>query len=125
MAHAELKMIKLLVCLLLFLSVAQGQVNDCRNDWPNLGRYDKDNKTVAPPTKNEQRVVFMGDSKWIREYARVNHHTYLDYFSATVDARGFFKEELSYDGLHPNKEGYAVMAPLAEAAITASLKRSK
>jgi hypothetical protein len=69
MAHAELKMIKLLVCLLLFLSVAQGQVNDCRNDWPNLGRYDKDNKAVAPPTKNEQRVVFMGDSKWIREYA--------------------------------------------------------
>jgi lysophospholipase L1-like esterase len=239
-------MIKLIVCSFLLLSAVQAQVTDCKNDWPNLARYDNDNKTVAPPAKNEQRVVFMGDSitdswdnpafggffpgkpyvnrgisgqttpqmlirfrrdvielkpkvvvilagtndiagntgpttieaiednlksmaelaaanrirvvlasvmpvsdyhtrdgkpliqtvrrppekvlalnKWIQEYARANHHTYLDYFSAMVDAKGFFKEELSYDGLHPNKEGYVVMAPLAEAAIQASLKRSK
>ena len=55
-------MIKLIVCSLLLLSVAQAQTADCKNDWPNLARYDKDNKTVAPPAKNEQRVVFMGDS---------------------------------------------------------------
>jgi lysophospholipase L1-like esterase len=237
-------MIKLIVCSLLLLSVAQAQTADCKNDWPNLARYDKDNKTVAPPAKNEQRVVFMGDSitdswdspnnggffpgkpyvnrgisgqttpqmlirfrrdvielkpkvvvilagtndiagntgpttleaiqdnlksmaelaaanrirvvlasvmpvsdyeirdgkqlvqtvrrppdkilalnKWIQEFARANHHVYLDYFSATVDEKGFLKDELSNDGLHPNVQGYAVMAPLAEAAITASLKR--
>jgi len=237
-------MIKLIVWSLLLLSVAQAQTADCKNDWPNLARYDKDNKTVAPPAKNEQRVVFMGDSitdswdspnnggffpgkpyvnrgisgqttpqmlirfrrdvielkpkvvvilagtndiagntgpttleaiqdnlksmaelaaanrirvvlssvmpvsdyeirdgkqlvqtvrrppdkilalnKWIQEFARANHHVYLDYFSATVDEKGFLKDELSNDGLHPNVQGYAVMAPLAEAAITASLKR--
>ena len=212
-------MIKLIVCSLLLLSVAQAQTADCKNDWPNLARYDKDNKTVAPPAKNEQRVVFMGDSitdswdspnnggffpgrpyvnrgisgqttpqmlirfrrdvielkpkvvvilagtndiagntgpttleaiqdnlksmaelaaanrirvvlasvmpvsdyeirdgkqlvqtvrrppdkilalnKWIQEFARANHHVYLDYFSATVDEKGFLKDELSNDG---------------------------
>jgi len=237
-------MIKLIVVSLLFLSAVQAQVTDCKNDWPNLARYENDNKTVALPAKNEQRVVFMGDSitdswddpafggffpgkpyvdrgisgqttpqmlirfrrdvielkpkvvvilagtndlagntgpttleaiednlkgmaelaaanrirvvlasvlpvsdyetrdgkqlvqtarrapdkilalnKWIQEFARANRHTYLDYYSAMVDANGFLKDELSDDGLHPNKEGYAVMAPLAEAAIAASLKR--
>ena len=239
-------MLKLMVCSLLLLCVAQAQTPDCKNDWPNLARYDKDNKSAAPPAKNEQRVVFMGDSitdswdnpvyggffpgkpyvnrgisgqttpqmlirfrrdvielkpklvvilagtndiagntgpttieaiednlksmaelatanrirvvfasllpvsdyevrdgkpvtqtvrrppekilalnKWIQEYAKANHHGYLDYFSAMVDDKGFLKDELSNDGLHPNAQGYAVMAPLAEAAIAASLKRGK
>src|SRR6185369_7920484 len=32
------------------------------NDWPALARYREDNKKTAAPAKNEQRVVFMGDS---------------------------------------------------------------
>src|SRR5436305_159013 len=31
-------------------------------DWPALARYRNENATVAPPAKNENRVVFMGDS---------------------------------------------------------------
>src|SRR5258706_882591 len=31
-------------------------------DWPALARYRDDNTKVAAPAKNEQRVVFMGDS---------------------------------------------------------------
>lgn len=54
---------------------------------------------------------------WIKQYAASHHAVYLDYFSALVDEHGFLKKELSDDGLHPNKAGYAVMAPLAEAAI--------
>jgi lysophospholipase L1-like esterase len=42
-----------------------------------------------------------------------------------VDGKGFLKDELSDDGLHPNAAGYAVMNPLAEAAIQSSLKRGK
>ena len=215
------------------------------NDWPALARYRDANKKVSPPAKNEQRVVFMGDSitdswdnqatgffpgkpyinrgisgqttpqmlirfrrdviehkpsvvvilagtndlagntgpttldaiqdnlksmadlatahgirvvfasllpvsdyelrdgkpivqtvrrppdqilalnKWMKDYAAANHHVYLDYFSAMADDKGFFKDELSNDGLHPNGQGYAVMAPLAEAAIAASLKRRR
>ena len=64
-------------------------------------------------------------NKWLKEYAAANHHGYLDYFSAMVDEKGFLKNELSDDGLHPNAQGYVVMAPLAEAAIATSSKRRK
>jgi len=32
------------------------------NEWPNLSRYRDANAKVLPPTKDENRVVFMGDS---------------------------------------------------------------
>jgi lysophospholipase L1-like esterase len=61
-------------------------------------------------------------NEWIKKYAAANHLVYLDYFSAMVDDQGFLKAEITYDGLHPNAQGYLVMAPLAEKAIQASLK---
>jgi lysophospholipase L1-like esterase len=64
-------------------------------------------------------------NKWIKGYADAHRLIYLDYFSAMVDDKGFLKDELSEDGLHPNAKGYAVMNPLAEAAIASSLKRGK
>jgi lysophospholipase L1-like esterase len=64
-------------------------------------------------------------NKWMKEYAAKHNLTYLDYYSAMVDDKGFLKNELSEDGLHPNAAGYAVMNPLAEAAIVSSLKRGK
>ena len=60
---------------------------------------------------------------WMRKYAVKNKLTYLDYYSAMIDEKGFLKEELSEDGLHPNQKGYAVMAPLAERAIKTALKK--
>jgi len=59
---------------------------------------------------------------WIRAYASAHGHVYLDYFSAMTDGAGLFKAELSLDDLHPNAQGYAVMAPLAEAAIAKALQ---
>src|SRR6266478_9125646 len=59
---------------------------------------------------------------WMKTYAAAHRGVYLDYFSAMADDKGFLKEELSEDGLHPNKKGYDIMAPLAEQAITAALK---
>jgi len=59
---------------------------------------------------------------WIRKYATVNDHVFLDYFPAMVDEHGLLKKELSEDGLHPNAAGYAVMAPLAEKAIQSALR---
>ncbi len=61
----------------------------------------------------------------MKKYAAENRLTYLDYYSAMVDEKGFFKDELSNDGLHPNEKGYAVMAPLAEQAIARALKGKK
>ena len=60
---------------------------------------------------------------WIKLYASRNGHTYLDYYSAVADEKGFLRDDLSNDGLHPNAKGYAVMAPLVEAAIKAALKK--
>ena len=59
---------------------------------------------------------------WMKTYAKAHGGAYLDYFSAMADDKGFLREELSEDGLHPNQKGYEIMAPLAEQAIAAALK---
>jgi lysophospholipase L1-like esterase len=59
---------------------------------------------------------------WLKDYASAHGHVYLDYFSAMVDNRGMLKTELSADDLHPTAAGYAIMAPLAEAAIAKALQ---
>jgi lysophospholipase L1-like esterase len=56
-------------------------------------------------------------NRWLKDYCAKNDLVYLDYFSALVDDRGMIKRALSDDGLHPNRTGYKVMAPLAEKAI--------
>ena len=64
-------------------------------------------------------------NQWLKNYASQHGDTYLDYFSAMVDEHGFLKKELSEDGLHPNKAGYSVMAPLAEKAIAEAAGKKK
>jgi lysophospholipase L1-like esterase len=59
---------------------------------------------------------------WMKSYAASKGLIFLDYFSAMVDDKGFLKDELSNDGLHPNRDGYAIMGPLAERAIASALK---
>jgi lysophospholipase L1-like esterase len=73
--------------------------------------------TRRPPEK----IIALNE--WLKKYATQNGLTYLDYFSAMVDEKGFLKEELSNDGLHPNDKGYAVMGPLVEQAIATALKK--
>ena len=82
------------------------------------------NKDGVPlvQTKKRPPETISALNEWIKKYAAANHLVYLDYFSAMVDEQGFLKAEITYDGLHPNAEGYVVMAPLAEKAIRASLK---
>jgi lysophospholipase L1-like esterase len=60
---------------------------------------------------------------WIAAYARKSGHVFLDYHAALIDERGALRAELTADGLHPNAAGYAIMAPLAEKAIAAALRR--
>ena len=82
---------------------------------------------VYDANRNERREPKMTDSRppekivalndWIKKYCAGHRLVYLDYFSAMVDDKGFLRRDLSDDGLHPNKAGYSVMAPLAERAI--------
>ena len=62
-------------------------------------------------------------NRWLKNYTTQNNLIYLDYFTATVDDKGFLKAELANDGLHPNAKGYEMMKPLAEEAIKAALKK--
>ncbi len=59
-------------------------------------------------------------NNWLKDYAAQSGSVYLDYYSAMAEGRNL-KKELSDDGLFPNDAGYAVMAPLAEAAIAQAL----
>ena len=54
---------------------------------------------------------------WLKSYAAKNNATYVDYYSATVDAQGDFKSGFTNDGLHPNAQGYTLMAPVIAAAL--------
>ena len=60
----------------------------------------------------------------IRALAARNQVFYLDYYSAMSDGSGMLKKDLSDDCLHPNRNGYAVMEPLAETAIAEALRGS-
>lgn len=61
-------------------------------------------------------------NEWLRAYAAKANATYADYFQAVVDDKGMLRDGISGDGLHPNAQGYEVMAPVAEAAIRSALK---
>jgi acyl-CoA thioesterase I len=63
----------------------------------------------------------IGLNGWLREYATASGSVYLDYYAAMADGRNL-KGTLTNDGLLPNDAGYAVMAPLAEAAISKALR---
>jgi lysophospholipase L1-like esterase len=85
--------------------------------------YEKgDGKPIIQTThRPPEQIRALND--WMKTYAAENGATYLDYYSAMIDERGFLRDELSEDGLHPNAKGYAVMAPLAEQAIALALKK--
>ena len=73
---------------------------------------------LAFPLRPPEKIAALNG--WLKAYAAESGSVYLDYAAAMSDARGFLKRELAVDGLHPNKDGYAIMAPLAEAAIAAA-----
>ena len=55
----------------------------------------------------------------MRGYARTINAQFADYAAAFVDANGNVRPELAKDEVHPSKEGYALMRPIAAAAIRA------
>ncbi|TVQ03380.1 MAG: acylhydrolase [Balneolaceae bacterium] len=68
-----------------------------------------------PGLEPSRKIVELNNR--IRYYAAMNGHYYLDYFSETANNRNGMKENLAYDGVHPNREGYILMSRMAEEAI--------
>lgn len=73
--------------------------------------------TQRPQTARRPPSDILKLNAWLKDYAARKGATYVDYFSATADEKGFLKDGTSGDGLHPNAKGYEIMAPLVEAAI--------
>ncbi len=76
---------------------------------------------AEPRTTGRPPARIRALNAWIQSHAAANGYLYLDYYSAMVDGAGMLREDLSADDLHPNAKGYAIMGPLAEAAIRKAL----
>lgn len=61
-------------------------------------------------------------NEMIKSYAHENGHIYLDYYSAMADDRNGLPKKYAADEVHPTPEGYAVMEPMVEEAISKALK---
>ncbi len=58
---------------------------------------------------------------WMEAYAKQRGWTYCNYFNVLVDSAGQLQANLAPDGLHPNAEGYRLMAPVAQTCIDQAL----
>lgn len=77
----------------------------------------------TPQTSQRPPADILRLNEWMKSYAAQSGAVYADYFSATVDAKGFLKEGISADGLHPNAAGYSLMVPVVDAAVQQALAR--
>jgi lysophospholipase L1-like esterase len=78
-------------------------------------------KTKVSERRPPEQILKLNE--WLKGYCKAKGHIYLDYFGKMVDEKGMLKAELANDGLHPNAEGYKIMAPLAESAIRQALSK--
>jgi len=61
----------------------------------------------------------------LKRYADAQQLVYLDYYTAMANSAGGLDRQLAEDGVHPTAKGYALMAPLAEAAIERMLNQQR
>ncbi|MGD0131783.1 MAG: SGNH/GDSL hydrolase family protein [Bryobacteraceae bacterium] len=87
-----------------------------RGPFPGLGPFPRMKMTETHPPSDILQL-----NSWLKEYAQRVNAVYADYFTALVDEKGWLKDPDSADGLHPNADGYKVMAPIAAAAIEKAL----
>jgi lysophospholipase L1-like esterase len=80
---------------------------------------------IKPQTGRRPPQQIIALNAWMRDYAAKKRLVYLDYYTPMLDDKQMLKQELTFDGLHPNDAGYDVMMPLAEKAVAAALKLSK
>ncbi len=84
---------------------------------PGVGPFPRIKMTEGHPPADILKL-----NAWLKDYAARVHAGYADYFTAFVDEKGWLKDGYSADGLHPNAEGYKVMAQILAAAIGKALE---
>ncbi len=78
--------------------------------------------TSRPQTARRPPADILKLNAWLKEYAAKAGAVYADYFAATVDEKGWLRQGISEDGLHPNAKGYELMAPVVEQALRTALR---
>lgn len=73
----------------------------------------------SPEKKPAPQIAAM--NAWLKDYAAQNGFTWVDYHRALATPQGAMKPGYATDGVHPTTQGYAVMRPIAEAAIRTAL----
>jgi lysophospholipase L1-like esterase len=76
------------------------------------------------PTVLEPAQHIVEINEWLRRFAREKNLIYVDYHEPLADERDAMKQTFSNDGVHPNRDGYSVMEPLARRAIEQALAAS-
>lgn len=61
-------------------------------------------------TDVESKIAFLNQK--IKNYASVDSLCYVDYYKDLSDFDSGLKKEYTFDGVHPNKEGYVIMERL-------------
>jgi lysophospholipase L1-like esterase len=105
------------------------------NNWQSMADLAKENgirvifASITPSTdfwwhkglKPAEKIRTL--NAWLKGYCESQGLTYLDYYSALTDEEGGMKKDFTVDGVHASAKGYAVMAPLAQAAIDETLAK--
>ena len=72
--------------------------------------------TWKPEIKPAELVIELNQK--LNAYCDRNNLVYIDYFSSMVGKNKELRSELTYDGIHPNKEGYIIMEQLLLDAVS-------
>ena len=84
--------------------------------------HDKGTRMTQSQRRSPEKIKELNE--WIKKYCADNKLVYVDYYSHMLGDDGMLRTELApADGLHPNADGYKIMAPLAEAGIEQALKK--
>lgn len=59
---------------------------------------------------------------WLKDFAKTRGAVYADYHAALTNPQGGMNPDIAPDGIHPNAKGYALMEPIASAAIAEAEK---
>ena len=74
----------------------------------------------SPKVEPADSIIALNN--WIKGYAEAKHFAYVDYYPMLVDLQKGMKAEYSADGVHPNKDAYAIMKNLVQPVIDKVVK---
>ncbi len=62
-------------------------------------------------------------NRWLKDFAVQQQLTFADYHAVLSGPNGELRPEFGHDGVHPESAGYAVMEPVARAALAEALSQ--